>query len=186
MAKDTHRVRILVVDDDTAVRMVLAMELDDVEILEGWRAGSVLDDAITQAAEAVVVDRRLPDGDGLDAVRALRAAPETALLPIVVITADDDPALRQKAFAAGADEHLVKPVDAPTLLAIVRAIQAAPIAERRLRRTLHRARLAAGRDDGGHADLLAEAIAAPSDGAGRPEGGGRRRRGRGKGPSFRK
>lgn len=185
---DVKKMRLLVVDDDTAVRMVLAMELEDVDVLEAWRVATVLEDALSQGADAVLVDRRLPDGDGHDAVRALRAAPETADLPIIVITADDDPAVRERSFAAGADEHIVKPIDAARLLQLIKGIRASSTAERRLRRTVHRARLHVGRDDGGHDDLLQVALASrdarPAPG---PGPGPRRRRrggrGRGKGPS---
>jgi CheY-like chemotaxis protein len=150
-------VRLLVVDDDIAVRMTLSMALDGVEVLEAWRAGGVVTTAVAENAEAVVMDRRLPDADGLTAVRALRAAPATADLPIVVITANDHPAERAAAFKAGADEHAVKPLDPEQLLSLLRGILATPVEQRRLRRTLRRARMHVGREDGGWADLLPDA-----------------------------
>ena len=146
--------RILVVDDDIAVRMTLSMALDGVQVLEGWRATGVAELAAEGQAEAIVLDRRLPDADGLTAVRAVRARPETADLPIVVITANDDPAERGAAFAAGADEHAVKPVDPQELLSLIKSIAATPAEQRRLRRTLRRARMHVGREDGGWTDLL--------------------------------
>ena len=147
--------RLLVVDDDIAVRMALSMALDGVTVLEAWRAGGVVPTAIGERADAVLVDRRLPDADGLTAVRDLRHDPSTADLPIIVITANDHPSERAAAFGAGADEHAVKPLDPEQLLSLVRTIAETPVDQRRLRRTLRRARMHVGREDGGWGDLLA-------------------------------
>ena len=147
--------RLLVVDDDIAVRMALSMALDGVTILEAWRASGAVSTATEERADAVLVDRRLPDADGLTAVRALRLDPATADLPIVVITAHDDPSERAAAFSAGADEHAVKPLVAEQLLTLVRSIAETPVDQRRLRRTLRRARMHVGREDGGWSDLVA-------------------------------
>jgi CheY-like chemotaxis protein len=147
-------VRLLVVDDDIAVRMTLSMALDGVTVLEGWRASGTVALAIAERADAVILDRRLPDDDGLRTVRALRQDPETADLPIVVVTANDHPAERALAFSAGADEHAVKPLDPVKLLALVQRIIDTPVEQRRLRRTVHRARMHVGREDGGWDDLL--------------------------------
>jgi len=155
---DAVTVRLLVVDDDTTVRMALGIALDDVEVVEAWRAGAVVALALGHELDGVVVDRRLPDGDGLAAVRALRVEPSTTDLPIVVVTASDDADERPLAFDAGADEHLVKPIDPARLLALFRALAAMPPEQRRLRRTVHRARMHAGRDDGGQVDLLPDVL----------------------------
>ena len=164
--------RLLVVDDDTAVRMTLSMALDNITVLEGWRATGTIELAIAERADALILDRRLPDDDGLRTVRALRQDPATADLPIVVVTASDHPAERALAFSAGADEHAVKPLDPAQLLALVQRIIDTPVEQRRLRRTVHRARMHVGREDGGWDDLLA----APDAGAGSEHRSGKRRR----------
>ena len=149
--------RLLVVDDDIAVRMTLSMALDGVKVIEAWRATGVVATAIGERADAVLVDRRLPDADGLTAVHDLRHDPSTADLPIIVITANDHPSERAAAFGVGADEHAVKPLDPDQLMSLVRTIADTPIDQRRLRRTLRRARIHVGREDGGWGDLLAPA-----------------------------
>ena len=69
---------------------------------------------------AVIVDVRLPDGDGLDVVRAARAmAPP---LPTMVVTGFPSRHLRETALAAGATEFFAKPFDAATLAARVAAL----------------------------------------------------------------
>lgn len=159
--------RVLVIDDDVAVRMVLSMALEGVEVVEGWRADGVVSTAALEQVDAALVDRRLPDADGLSVVRALRAEPATADLPIVVITADDHPAQRAAAFEAGADEHASKPLDPDQLLALLEAIRAVPPHQRRLRRTLRRARVRSGLEEGGWDDLLAAPPAPLAEAIGR-------------------
>lgn len=146
--------RLLVVDDDVVVRMALGMALADVEVVEATRAAGAAAMAVERRVDAVLVDRRLPDGDGLDVVRQLRANTATRHLPVVVVTADDDPELRRAAFEVDADEHAVKPLDADVVLALLRAMVAVPARTRKMRRMVRRTRLQAGRDDGGWADLL--------------------------------
>jgi DNA-binding response OmpR family regulator len=123
--------RLLVVDDDVVVAMLLAMGLEDVEVVEASRATEGLQRAQASPPDAVIVDRTLPDGDGLDLVRSLRAGASTAELPIVVVTAGHDPMLRANVLRAGADDYLPKPVDPGALAELVRALVRTPPGERR-------------------------------------------------------
>ncbi|HZS01361.1 MAG TPA: response regulator [Chloroflexota bacterium] len=67
----------------------------------------------------VVLDLRLPELDGWSVLETLRAAPETAQLPVLVLTASAGPADQDRALAAGAVDYLVKPVSADALLAAI-------------------------------------------------------------------
>lgn len=67
----------------------------------------------------VVLDLRLPELDGWSVLETLRAAPETAQLPVLVLTASAGPADQERALAAGAVDYLVKPVSADALLAAI-------------------------------------------------------------------
>ncbi len=65
----------------------------------------------------VLMDLRMPGMDGLTAIRHLRAASgERALLPVIVVTADTAPDLREQCLQAGADEVILKPVAMGALL----------------------------------------------------------------------
>jgi two-component system, OmpR family, response regulator MprA len=118
---------VLVVDDDPSLRQVLervlAFEGYDVETaptgfdaLERMqvpaRGSSVID--------LIVLDLGLPDIDGLDVARRLRA--EGHLLPILVLTARGEVGDRVAGLDAGADDYLPKPFDLTELLARVRAL----------------------------------------------------------------
>jgi CheY-like chemotaxis protein len=65
--------------------------------------------------DVVLLDMHLPDGSGLDVLDVLRDSPNTADLPVVVVTADAGPALRRQALAAGADGYVVKPYRLPDI-----------------------------------------------------------------------
>ena len=67
-----------------------------------------------QKPVAVVLDIRLPRMDGWDVIAALRADPETAAVPVVVVSMLDE---RAKGLSLGATEYLVKPVSREQLLA---------------------------------------------------------------------
>lgn len=61
--------------------------------------------------DLILMDLRMPGMDGIEAIEALRArADEKATLPVIVLTADAAPGLRETCMARGADEVLFKPV----------------------------------------------------------------------------
>ena len=68
----------------------------------------------------VLVDRRLPDGDGLDVVRRMRASGD--MRPVIALTARDQVSDRIQGLQAGADDYLVKPFDLDELLARIDAV----------------------------------------------------------------
>jgi len=114
--------RILVVDDDAAVRDSLARTLrfegDDVETAGDGHAA--LDAVRAGAPDAMVLDVSMPRLDGLEACRQLRAG--GVFLPIVMLTARDSVGDRVAGLDAGADDYLVKPFAVQELLARLRSV----------------------------------------------------------------
>ncbi len=114
--------RILVVDDDAAVRESLRRSL----IYNGYRVelandGAAALDAVAQRRpDALVLDVMMPRVDGLEACRRLRAAGDD--LPVLVLTARDSVADRVAGLDAGADDYLPKPFALEELLARLRAL----------------------------------------------------------------
>ncbi|TSE25837.1 Transcriptional regulatory protein OmpR [Tepidimonas sediminis] len=72
--------------------------------------------------QAMILDLMLPDGDGLDLCRELRANDATRALPILMLSARGEPADRVVGLELGADDYLPKPFEARELLARLRAL----------------------------------------------------------------
>jgi putative two-component system response regulator len=93
-------------------------------------------DALRRAEEQqfdlVLVDNIMPRMDGVELTRRLRARDDYRLVPIIMVTSDDDPQLRVGAIAAGATDFVNKPFDATELQARVRNLLALRHAQREL------------------------------------------------------
>ncbi|WUV04487.1 response regulator transcription factor [Actinoallomurus sp. NBC_01490] len=115
-------VRILVVDDEPAVRDSLASSLafEDYEVVTAADGVSALDELGRAQPDLAILDILMPRMDGLTACRRLRALGET--LPVLMLTARDTVGDRVTGLDAGADDYLVKPFDLDELLARVRAL----------------------------------------------------------------
>ncbi len=75
-----------------------------------------------QTYDALVLDLMLPDGDGLDFTRELRADPRFKRLPLLMLTARGEPMERVLGLELGADDYLSKPFEARELLARIKAL----------------------------------------------------------------
>ena len=129
---DRPVINVLVVDDTLANRWVLTrvLEEDGYRVIEGETAA----DAVRLAAERpdlIVLDVRLPDGSGFEIARGLKADPQTADIPLLLISASfTSPNERARGLDAGADGYLTHPVEPPVLLATIRALLRSREAER--------------------------------------------------------
>ena len=114
--------RVLVVEDEVAVRELVALHLtragfrtqEAATAVEGWRA--------LEGADVVVLDRMLPDESGDAFLRRLRGDPSVKGLPVLMLTARASEADRVGGLEAGADDYLVKPFSAAELVARLRAL----------------------------------------------------------------
>jgi two-component system response regulator MprA len=114
--------RILVVDDDRAVRDSLrrSLEFNGYEVALANDGVEALARINGLAPDALIVDVMMPRLDGIETTRALRAAGND--LPILVLTARDSVDDRVDGLDAGADDYLAKPFALDELLARVRAM----------------------------------------------------------------
>ncbi|QLP97895.1 MAG: PleD family two-component system response regulator [Rhodoblastus sp.] len=116
--------RILVVDDVTVnlklLEARLTAEYFDVSLaMSGPEALAVCGQG---RVDVVLLDVMMPGMDGFETCRRLKADPMTAHIPVVMVTALDQPSDRVKGLEAGADDFLTKPVDEIALLARVRSL----------------------------------------------------------------
>jgi two-component system, OmpR family, response regulator MprA len=114
--------RVLVVDDDQAVCSSIdrALRLERYEVETAATGQRALEALAVTAPDAVVLDLQLPDIDGLEVCRRLRAAGDDT--PILMLTARDAVNDRVQGLDAGADDYLVKPFALAELLARLRAL----------------------------------------------------------------
>ncbi len=117
--------RLLLIDDDTRLTAMLGDYLRAagfaVEAVPSLAAGRALL-AAGGAFDALVLDLMLPDGDGLDLCRELRAQPATRTLPLLMLTARGEPTDRIVGLELGADDYLGKPFEPRELLARLKAL----------------------------------------------------------------
>ena len=114
--------RVLVVDDDRAVRDSLrrSLEFNDFEVVTASDGAEALAVIGNVEPDVVVMDVMMPRLDGLEATRALRTAGHD--VPILVLTARDAVGDRVEGLDAGADDYLTKPFALAELLARLRAL----------------------------------------------------------------
>ncbi|HWM11158.1 MAG TPA: response regulator transcription factor [Solirubrobacteraceae bacterium] len=114
--------RILVVDDEPAVREAVdrALRLEGYDTELAADGAEALDALALRAPDALVLDVLMPEVDGLEVCRRLRAAGDHT--PVLVLTARDAVPDRVRGLDAGADDYLVKPFALEELLARLRAL----------------------------------------------------------------
>jgi two-component system response regulator MprA len=113
--------RVLVVDDDPAVRSAIARALRvDYEVGEAVDGADALAQHTSTPADAIVLDLLMPEIGGLDVCRSLRHRGDP--VPVLVVTARDAVDDRVEGLDAGADDYLVKPFAIEELRARVRAL----------------------------------------------------------------
>lgn len=119
--------RVLVVEDDPAIGRLLRHSLTDagnlVTVAPDGSSGLTM--AVAEQPDVVLLDLGLPDVDGQQVLRMLRAV---SAVPVIVITAQDDEHSVIRALDSGADDYLVKPFGGAQLAARIRAVlrRAAP------------------------------------------------------------
>jgi DNA-binding NarL/FixJ family response regulator len=116
--------RLLVVDDEPNLLRAVAAVLRG----EGFEVASARNgrEALVQVAQhlpdLIVSDVRMPGMDGYALVRRLRAAPHSAIVPVVFLTAKDETGDRIEGFRSGVDAYLTKPFEPDELVAVIRSI----------------------------------------------------------------
>ena len=105
--------QVLVVEDNEKNMKLFrdVLQAAGYDTLEASTAGQALDLAATNRPDLVLMDIQLPDMDGLEALRRLRADERTSTMPIVALTALAMEGDRERFLAAGFDGYVSKPVD---------------------------------------------------------------------------
>lgn len=110
-------ITVLIVEDNTELLAYLREHLADryrVLVAENGRRG--LDMALTHAPDLIISDIMMPDMDGEALCQAVKADPETAFIPVILLTARASRESKLAGLALGADDYLTKPVDLAELV----------------------------------------------------------------------
>ncbi|HEX2298436.1 MAG TPA: ATP-binding protein, partial [Pseudonocardiaceae bacterium] len=121
-AAQLHGVTVLIVDDDVrnVFALTSALELHGMTVLYADNgADGIRLLAQHPEVDIVLMDAMMPDLDGNETTRLIRALPQGESLPVVFLTAKAMPGDRESSLAAGASDYITKPVDLDELLAVM-------------------------------------------------------------------
>lgn len=116
--------KLLVIEDDQVLAGLLQLMMER----EGFIVASALDGAEglkkakEESPDLVILDIMMPGMDGYEVCRHLRADPQTAHLPILMLTARERPRDRNAGFEAGADDYLTKPFVLSELVSRIKSL----------------------------------------------------------------
>jgi two-component system KDP operon response regulator KdpE len=118
---EKQSLRILVVDDEKAIRSFLRASLSSqgYNVFESATGAEALEKSVSSHPDAIILDLGLPDMDGIEVIRHIRKRNK---IPIVILSVREDVSDKISALDAGADDYLTKPFSSGELLARLRAV----------------------------------------------------------------
>jgi len=125
--------KILIVDDDPDVRLGLHVRLkaNHYDTFFAGDAFSSIVEARTHQPDLIILDLGLPAGDGFVVMERLKLLPSLAVIPVIVVSARDVRANKERALQAGAKAFLQKPANDVELLAVIRRVLGEPAQSQR-------------------------------------------------------
>ncbi len=114
--------KVLLVEDLDDSRFMLRrlLELEGFDVIEACDGAIALESLRKNACDIVLLDLRLPNIDGFQVTRALRATTQFQTIPIIILSALDDEYTRTEARAAGCNDYVTKPIDLERLTALIK------------------------------------------------------------------
>jgi DNA-binding response OmpR family regulator len=111
--------KILVVDDSATILMMVKTFLgrERYVLLTASNGEEAVAKARKEAPDLVLMDVMMPKMTGLEACQELRRHPETASLPVILVTTRGEPESIQRGFESGCTDYVTKPIDGQQLLA---------------------------------------------------------------------
>lgn len=131
-------VRILVVDDDKQINRLVSSYLEQAnfQVLSAYDGNSAFRLIRSERPELIILDLMLPDSDGWQITRMVRADPQLAATPILMLTARVSDSDKIQGLELGADDYVTKPFNPHEIVARVRAIlrrgQSPPVVHKRV------------------------------------------------------
>jgi len=115
---------ILTVDDSPSIRQMVSFTLKGAgyQVVEAADGKQGIDQAKANAIHLVLTDQNMPVMDGITMIKAMRAMPQFATLPILMLTTESSDQMKAQGRAVGATGWLVKPFSPDRLLEVVRKV----------------------------------------------------------------
>jgi CheY-like chemotaxis protein len=126
---DSKKIRVLLVEDNEDNRIIYTTLLQHhgLEVVIAVDGPAGLDMARSCDPDVILMDVSIPDVDGWEATRRLKADPATSGIPIIIFTAHALPGARERSLASGADEYLAKPVEPQTVYETINRFVKRPV-----------------------------------------------------------
>ena len=118
------RNRILIVDDEPAIRemVAVALELADFDVLEADNAQRAHEYIVDERPDLVLLDWMLPSVSGIELARRLKREDATAEVPIIMLTAKSEEDNKIQGLDVGADDYITKPFSTRELISRIKAV----------------------------------------------------------------
>jgi CheY-like chemotaxis protein len=125
--------RVLVVDDDAAIRLICStnLQLDGYQVLEAANGQEGLELALDHVPDVVLLEISMPVLDGFGLAAALQANERTRELPLIFLTAENDPLIKAKAFETGAHGIITKPFEPRAVTAFIEQVVSRVVPQQR-------------------------------------------------------
>lgn len=113
--------KILIVDDSLMVRQMVSFTLKEAgfEVVEAENGQDALNKLNKESVDLIVTDLNMPVMDGISFIGNARSLASAKYVPILMLTTESQPEMKQKGKAAGATGWIVKPFDPPKLLGVI-------------------------------------------------------------------
>lgn len=116
--------KILVVDDSSTARMIEQMALgrSTYEVVQARDGAEAVRVADHERPDLILMDVMMPNMDGYEACRSIRAQASTAAIPVIMVTTRGEPVNVETGYRNGCNDYVTKPVNTLELLAKVRSL----------------------------------------------------------------
>ena len=115
---------VLIVDDEPAITAALMTRLQacGYQVYHALNGLAALEATQMHQPDVIILDIRMPDIDGFDVCRRLKANPDHAHIPVIFLSADIQDSARKRAFDAGASAYLSKPYESSEVIKTIEKV----------------------------------------------------------------
>ena len=115
------REAVVVADDDKTVVLLVSefLRKNGFHVIPAFDSMQAMVGVRQSKPKVVILDIGMPGGSGMDVMKKLKAMNTTSQIPVLILTGNTDPKMKEQCLGLGADDYLSKPVDLPVLLSAV-------------------------------------------------------------------